>query len=143
MQLGVGKSPGVTSVCHDPAAVEPDGSHPIHDHCHKSGLLHTHDRRNRIDITAEVAEAFIQTHKDARWFFYWAPYGPHHPMLEDGDPYLESFRNVFKPYAFYTATENDARRRGLALVHAIDTRMGGIMTMLRSHRSACYPYPSP
>ena len=37
MQLGVGQYPGVTSVCHDPKAVEPDHSHPMHDHCHKSG----------------------------------------------------------------------------------------------------------
>mgnify|MGYP006128635493 FL=1 len=116
MQLGPGKYPGVTSVCHEPDAVQPpDGSRPMRDHCYKSGLLHTHDKRNRVDITAEVAEAFIQTHKAARWFFYWAPYGPHHPMLEDGDAYLESFRKVFKPHSFYTATENDARCRGLAL----------------------------
>ena len=99
----------------------------------KTNLSHTHDKRNRIDVTGEMAEGFIQTHHAARWFFYWAPYGPHHPMLEDGDHYLENFKANFKPYSVYSTTENDARRRGLALVHAIDTRMGLILNKLRSH----------
>ena len=120
----LGPAGGVVPVCANASQVV--------NSCH-SGISHTSDKRNRIDVTAEVAEAFIQTHQAARWFFYWAPYGPHHPMLEDGDTYLESFRKVFKPYSWYTASENDARRRGLALVHAIDTRMGLILTKLRSH----------
>ena len=109
MQLG--PNGWLQPACQDPAALAPEGSH-----CKEGGILHTVDKRNRIDDTAEVAEAFIQTHKASRWFFYWAPYGPHHPMLEDGDAYLENFRKLFTPYPFYTASENDARCRGLALV---------------------------
>ena len=96
-------------------------------------MTRTVDKRNRIDVTAEMTESFIETHKANRWFFYWAPYGPHAPMLEDGDWYLEAFRQNFQPYSFYKDFENDARLRGLALVHAIDTRMGLILGKLRSH----------
>ena len=70
----------------------------------------------RCSASAGVDASSRQTHKASRWFFYWAPYGPHHPMLEDGDAYLENFRKLFTPYPFYTASENDARCRGLALV---------------------------
>ena len=127
-------------------------------------MTHVADRRNRIDVTGEMVERFVDRHVLSNWFFYCiqlilnprpvqdgdesaahssescrgagAPYGPHHPMLEDGDHFLEAFRKMdnFKPYPFYSAEENDARLRGLALVHAIDTRMGNIVQNLRRHK---------
>ena len=86
---------------------------------------------NRIDISADFAERFVARHRKDRFFYYWAPFGPHEPMLEDGDPYLTAFP---KPhYAWYLPEENDRRHRALALVKAIDTRLGGILETLRQH----------
>ena len=93
--------------------------------------FHMADHRNRIDVTADMAEQFMDRNAEVPWFFYWAPYGPHHPMLEDDDPHLEGFS--IKPYPFYTAAENEARRKGLAMVKLIDMRFGKLVTKLRYH----------
>ena len=92
----------------------------------------TIDKRNRIDVTGDMAEAFVDHHVDVPWFFYWAPYGPHHPMLEDDDPHLQGFE--IQPYPFYTAAENEARRKGLAMVKLIDMRFGRIVQRLRERK---------
>ena len=89
------------------------------------------NRSNRIDVSADFAELFLTRHRTKRFFYYWAPFGPHEPMLEDGDPYLEAFPMPRNKY--YTDEENDRRRRGLALIKAIDTRLGGILDVLRRH----------
>ena len=94
-------------------------------------LEHTIDKRNRIDVTADMAEKFVDRHTDVPWFFFWAPYGPHHPMLEDDDPHLQNFS--ITPYPFYTAAENEARRKGLAMVKLIDMRFGKLVQRLRYH----------
>ena len=93
--------------------------------------FHMADHRNRIDVTADMAEEFIDHNAEVPWFFFWAPYGPHHPMLEDDDPHLKDFS--ITPYPFYTAAENEARRKGLAMVKLIDMRFGGLVTRLRYH----------
>ena len=49
-------------------------------------------------------------------------------MIEDGDHYLPGMD--VKKYSFLTDVENDARRRGLAMVKAIDTRVGRILLQL-------------
>ena len=86
---------------------------------------------NRVDISADFAERFVARHSKDRFFYYWAPFGPHEPMLEDGDPYLAAFP---KPhYSWYSAEENDRRHRALAMVKAIDTRLGGVLEALRQH----------
>ena len=86
---------------------------------------------NRIDISADFVERFVARHYDEPFFMYWAPFGPHIPMLQDGDPYLAAFP---KPhYAWYNTEENDRRHRALALVKAIDTRTGSILNQLREH----------
>ena len=87
-----------------------------------------YDDNNRVDVTADFAEAFIERHAHHPFFFYWAPYGPHQPMLADGDHYLAAMK--MEPYKFMTEVENDARRRGLAMVKAIDTRVGSIVSLL-------------
>ena len=90
-----------------------------------------HNSSNRIDISADFAERFVARHRSDRFFYYWAPFGPHQPMLEDGDAYLTAFP---KPhYAWYLPQENDRRHRALALVKAIDTRLGGVLEVLRQH----------
>jgi len=93
--------------------------------------FHEADHRNRIGVTGDMAELFIDRNAEVPWFFYWAPYGPHHPMLEDDDPHLKDFS--IEPYPFYTASENEARRKGLAMVKLIDMRFGGLVTKLRYH----------
>ena len=87
-----------------------------------------YDDNNRVDVTADFTEAFIERHAHHPFFFYWAPYGPHQPMLADGDHYLAAMK--IEPYKFMTEVENDARRRGLAMVKAIDTRVGSIVDLL-------------
>ena len=90
-----------------------------------------HNRSNRVDISADFAQRFVARHSNDRFFYYWAPFGPHEPMLEDGDPYLAAFP---KPhYSWYSAEENDRRHRALAMVKAIDTRLGSIVDALRQH----------
>jgi len=90
-----------------------------------------HNGSNRVDISADFAQRFVARHSNDRFFYYWAPFGPHEPMLEDGDPYLAAFP---KPhYSWYSAEENDRRHRALAMVHAIDTRLGSIVDTLRQH----------
>jgi uncharacterized sulfatase len=56
------------------------------------------DYRNRVDATGDFAEDFISRHTHHPFFFYWAPYAPHEPMLDDTDHYLAG-TNV-KPYSF-------------------------------------------
>ena len=53
-------------------------------------------------------------------------------MVDDDDPYLPSI--AMEKYEFMTEVENDARRRGLALVKAIDTNIDRIFTVLGEHR---------
>jgi len=84
--------------------------------------------RNRVDATADFAEAFITRHAQSPFFFYWAPYAPHEPMLEDGDHYLSTVS--VRRYPFLTDVENDARRRGLAMIKAVDTRVGRLLLQL-------------
>ena len=36
-----------------------------------------YDDNNRIDVTADFTEGFIERHAHHPFFFYWAPYGPH------------------------------------------------------------------
>ena len=49
-------------------------------------------------------------------------------MLEDGDHYLSAID--VRKYPFLTDVENDARRRGLAMIKAVDTRVGRILLQL-------------
>ena len=49
-------------------------------------------------------------------------------MLEDGDHYLSAMK--MERYSFLSDVENDARRRGLAIIKAIDTRVGRIVEQL-------------
>ena len=86
---------------------------------------------NRVDVSADFAERFVARHSKDRFFYYWAPFGPHEPMLEDGDPYLAAFP---KPhYSWYSDEENDRRHRALAMVKAIDTRLGSVLAALQQH----------
>ena len=49
-------------------------------------------------------------------------------MLEDGDHYLSTVS--VRRYPFLTDVENDARRRGLAMIKAVDTRVGRLLLQL-------------
>ena len=90
---------------------------------------------NRVDISADFAERFVARHSKDRFFYYWAPFGPHEPMLEDGDPYLaESPPSLSRTTRVVLGRgERSAAPRDLAMVKAIDTRLGGILEALGQH----------
>lgn len=89
------------------------------------------DRRNRIIVQGEAAEAFIEKNHTQPFFLYLAFYGPHLPRIEKDDPYYLNFPEV--NYPNYTDEMNDIRRQGLALIKAMDDAVAGVMEKLRAH----------
>ncbi|MFA5688641.1 MAG: sulfatase-like hydrolase/transferase [Kiritimatiellales bacterium] len=87
------------------------------------------DGRNRVVVQGEAAQAFIQRNHAEPFFLYLALYGPHWPRISADDPYYQNFPVL--DYPNYSPEMDDIRRFGLALVHAIDDAVGGVMLKLR------------
>lgn len=89
------------------------------------------NRDNRVIVQGKAAEAFIKRNKDKSFFLYFPIYGPHAPLIDLDDPYYKNFPAVDYPH--YNDAQDDIRRRGLALLHAMDDAVGGVMKKLREH----------
>ena len=87
------------------------------------------DSRNRVIVQGEAAEAFIERNVDKPFFLYLSLYGPHVPVIATNDPYYQSFPVL--DYPNYPADMDDVRRKGLALIHAMDDAVAGVMQKLR------------
>jgi len=87
------------------------------------------DSRNRVIVQGEAAEAFIERNVDKPFFLYLALYGPHVPVIASNDEYYLNFPVL--DYPNYPAEMDDVRRKGLALIHAIDDAVAGVVATLR------------
>lgn len=89
------------------------------------------DKRNRIDVQTEAAQAFIRRNHSKPFFLYLAYFGPHIPRIAKNDPYYLNYPTPDYPH--YEAWEEDIRRQGLALVKAIDTGVGRVMSTIHQY----------
>jgi uncharacterized sulfatase len=89
---------------------------------------------NRVTLQGQAAEAFIERHNDEPFFLYLALFGPHTPLLKNSDSYYQNFPVMSYPsYNPVNRTElEDRRRRGLALVKAVDDAVLGVMNKLQA-----------
>jgi arylsulfatase A-like enzyme len=95
-------------------------------------------RENRVDVLSAIAADFLEDFatnqpSSKRFFFYFAPYAPHVPVLTDDDKHVQLFKKPFAGSKTLHKEENDYRMRGLAMVRAIDVAVGDIMSTLRKH----------
>ena len=84
---------------------------------------------NRVILQGKYAESFVRKNKDRPFFLYFPIYGPHVPMIRKGDPYYQNYAN--KDYPQYNDAQDEHRRRGLALIKAMDDAIGGLVAKLR------------
>ena len=91
----------------------------------------SHDGQNRVILQGKYAEAFVRKNKDQPFFLYFPIYGPHVPMIKKDDPYYREFAH--KDYPHYNDAQDEHRRRGLALIKAMDDAVGGLVATLREH----------
>jgi arylsulfatase A-like enzyme len=84
---------------------------------------------NRVILQGKYAEAFVRKNNDRPFFLYFPIFGPHVPMINRNDPYYRNFAE--HDYPQYNDEQNDHRRRGLALIKAMDDAVGGLMATLR------------
>ena len=89
----------------------------------------SYPEENRVILQGKYAESFVRKNKDRPFFLYFPIYGPHVPMIKKGDPYYQNFAN--KDYPQYNDAQDEHRRRGLALIKAMDDAIGGLMAKLR------------
>ena len=87
------------------------------------------DTRNRVIVQGQAAEAFIQRNRNNKFFLYFPIFGPHVPLIDSTDPYYTNFPAVDYPH--YDAGDDDIRRKGLALIKAMDDAIGGVLQKLR------------
>jgi uncharacterized sulfatase len=87
------------------------------------------DSRNRVIVQGEAAEAFIERNQNNKFFLYLPLYAPHAPLIDLTDPYYTNFPVLDYPH--YDANDDDLRRRGLALIKAMDDAIGGVVQKLR------------
>ena len=86
---------------------------------------------NRVILQGKYAESFVRKNKDQPFFLYFPIYGPHVPMIKKNDPYYRDFAK--QDYPHYNDAQDEHRRRGLALIKAMDDAVGGLMATLREH----------
>jgi arylsulfatase A-like enzyme len=87
------------------------------------------DARNRVTVQGEAAQAFIERNQNEPFFLYLALFGPHVPLISTTDSYYLDFPAL--DYPNYNSEMDDVRRRGLALIKAVDDAVGGVMQKLR------------
>lgn len=86
---------------------------------------------NRVILQGKYAESFVRKNKDQPFFLYFPIYGPHVPMIRRNDPYYRNFAE--HDYPQYNDEQDEHRRRGLALIKAMDDAVGGLVATLREH----------
>ena len=91
----------------------------------------TYADQNRVILQGKYAEAFVRKNKDQPFFLYFPIYGPHVPMIKKDDPYYRDFAKMDYPH--YDDAQDEHRRRGLALIKAMDDAVGGLVETLREH----------
>jgi uncharacterized sulfatase len=91
----------------------------------------SHPDENRVILQGKYAEAFVKKNKDKPFFLYFPIYGPHVPMIKKDDPYYKKFAH--KDYPHYNDEQDEHRRRGLALIKAMDDAVGGLVATLRKY----------
>ena len=89
------------------------------------------DGMNRVIGQGLAAEAFIERNYDKAFFLFVPFYGPHTPMIDEKDPYYLNFGTV--DYKNYSEDDDKTRRKGLALIHAMDDAIKGIVDKLNHH----------
>jgi uncharacterized sulfatase len=87
------------------------------------------DNRNRVIVQGEAARAFIGRNQSQPFFLYLALFGPHVPLISKTDALYLNYPVL--DYPNYGDDLDDIRRRGLALVKAVDDAVGGVMDKLR------------
>lgn len=92
---------------------------------------HSYPDRNRVILQGKYAESFVRKNRDQPFFLYFPIYGPHVPMIRKDDPYYREFAS--KDYPQYNEAQDDHRRRGLALIKAMDDAVGSLVGTLREH----------
>ena len=85
--------------------------------------------QNRVILQGRYAETFIERNKDNKFFLYFPIFGPHMPLIEKDDSYYLKFPK--QDYPHYNDAQDDIRRRGLALLKAMDDAVGGVVKKLR------------
>ena len=91
----------------------------------------SHASENRVIVQGKYAEAFVKRNKDKPFFLYFPIYGPHVPMIKKTDPYYVDFPP--HDYAQFSEEQDEHRRRGLALIKAMDDSIGGLVDTLKEH----------
>ena len=87
--------------------------------------------QNRVILQGKFAEAFVTRNKKKPFFLYFPIFGPHVPMIKKDDPYYRNFPK--QNYPHYNDEQDDHRRKGLALLKAMDDAVGGLVQTLRKH----------
>ena len=85
--------------------------------------------QNRVILQGKFAESFVRRNHDQPFFLYLPIFGPHVPMIKKDDPYYRNFANT--DYPQYNDAQDEHRRRGLALIKAMDDAVGGLVATLR------------
>lgn len=84
---------------------------------------------NRVIQQGLYAQAFIRRNADQPFFLYLSLFGPHIPLIDRNDPYYLNFPRLDYPH--YIDWQDDRRRMGLALIHAVDDAVGGVVALLQ------------
>lgn len=84
---------------------------------------------NRVIVMGAAAEAFIERNTHHPFFLYLPFYAPHVPLISTNDKYYKNFPVVDYPH--YDDADDDVRRKGLALIKAMDVAIGGVVDKLR------------
>jgi arylsulfatase A-like enzyme len=85
--------------------------------------------QNRVILQGKFAEAFVKKNNQRPFFLYFPIYGPHVPMISRNDAYYKQFAQ--HDYPQYDDAQDEHRRRGLALIKAMDDAIGSLMKTLR------------
>ncbi len=85
--------------------------------------------QNRVILQGQYAESFVVKNKDKPFFLFFPIFGPHVPMIKKDDPYYQDF--PMHDYPQYNDAQDEHRRRGLALLKAMDDSIGGLVEKLR------------
>ena len=85
--------------------------------------------QNRVILQGKFAEAFVKKNNQRPFFLYFPIYGPHVPMISRNDAYYKQFAQ--HDYPQYDDAQDEHRRRGLALIKAMDDAVGSLMKTLR------------
>ena len=89
----------------------------------------SYPEENRVILQGKFAESFVRKNRDKPFFLYFPIYGPHVPMIRKDDPYYKNFPAY--DYPNYNDAQDDHRRRGLALLKAMDDSVGSLVAKLR------------